>query len=97
MCENILIWLQEPQIDIFQISDYIMKDSMFYASKTAKDIQEKVQDLPFFPFMGRMVPEINEYYVRELIYKLYRIIYQIFKNKIYIIRIIHSSRNLLNS
>lgn len=97
MCENILIWLQESEIDIFQISDYIMKDSIFYASKTVNEIHTKVQDLTFFPFMGRMVPEINQYYIRELIYKSYRIIYQIFHNKIYIIRIIHSSRNLLNS
>lgn len=97
MQEKQLEWLQEPDLDLYQISLYIAMDSMFYAEKTVINIKEKTEMLPFFPFMGRMVPEINQYYIRELIYKSYRVIYQIFQNKIYIIRIIHSSRNLLNS
>ncbi len=95
MCMNILIWLLETEVDLLEISNYIMRDSIFYATKTVKTIEAKVKMLESFPFMGRTVPEINQYMIRELIYKSYRIIYQIFENEIYIIRVIHSSRNIL--
>lgn len=92
---NILIWLQEAQIDLYIIAQYIMQDSVFYARQTAQNIDSKVNDLKLFPYMGRVVPEINQYYIRELIYKSYRILYQVFQDKIYIIGVIHSSRNML--
>lgn len=61
MYMNTLIWLQEPKVDLFQLSDYIMQDSIYYARKTAQNINEKVQVLKSFPYMGRIVPEINHY------------------------------------
>lgn len=92
---NILTWLQETEIDLLQIVTYIMQDSIFYAQQTNQNINGKVKILESFPYIGRTVPEINQYTIRELIYKSYRIIYQIYQNKIYIIRVIHSSRNIL--
>lgn len=94
MQEKQLEWLQEADLDLYQISAYIAMDSMFYADKTVEQVQLKAQMLKSFPYMGRIVPEINQYSIRELIYKSYRIIYQNY-HKIYIIRIIHSSRNIL--
>lgn len=55
---NILIWLPETTIDLLEISTYIIRDSIFYAQKTAKTIELKVKTLESFPYMGRMVPEI---------------------------------------
>ena len=46
--------------------------------------------------MGRKVPEYDIYNIRELIYKSYRIIYEVQSNKIIIHRIWHSARNLPN-
>lgn len=80
--------------DLSQIYTFISNDSLYYARKTANDILNKIDDLLIFPYMGRKVPEYNINNIRELIYKSYRIIYEIESNKILIQRIWHSSRLL---
>lgn len=47
-----------------------------------------------FPSMGRYVPEFNSKEIRELIYKSYRILYTFNSKNIYILRVIHHSRNI---
>ena len=52
------------------------------------------ENLRFSPYMGRKVPEYDLVQIRELIYKSYRIIYEVQTNKILIRRIWHSARLL---
>ena len=66
---NRLEWSWKARLDIIQIYNYIIEDSLYYSIKTVKEI-------------------------RELIYKSYRIIYEIKSNEILIRRIWHSSRLL---
>jgi len=42
--------------------------------------------------MGRIVPELDEPNIRELILRNYRIIYRILEKKIQIVRLFHGSR-----
>jgi len=42
--------------------------------------------------MGRLVPELDEPKIRELILRNYRIIYRISEKKILIVRLFHGSR-----
>ncbi len=80
--------------DLLQIYIYISSDSLYYANKTTNNILTGLEDLTLFPYMGRKVPEYNINNIRELIYKPYRIIYEIESNEILIRRIWHSSRLL---
>ena len=57
----------------------------------------KVNSISNFPYMGRKVHIYNSENMRELIYKSYKIIYEINSNTIYIHRIFHSSRLFNNS
>lgn len=76
------------------IYNYIIKDSIYYSTKTVNDIVDLVNYLEFLPYMGRKIPEYNENNKRELIYKSYRIMYKIKSNEIVIHRIWHSARKL---
>jgi len=67
-------------------------DSLYYADITKNKIVNRIMDLSIFPYLGRKVQIFNNYNIRELIYKSYRIIYEINSNKIYIHRIFHSAR-----
>ena len=87
-------WSERAYNDLIQIYNYIYKDSKFFASKTVKEIIQSTNVLKIFPNIGRMVPEISNIQLRELIYKSYRIIYNIKSNKIFIRRIFHSARLL---
>lgn len=82
--------------DLKEIYEYISRDSVYYANKTIEEIIEKTKYLSMFPYMGRKIPEFNNVNFRELIYKSYRIFYKVNSN-IYILKIFHHSRNILNS
>ena len=82
--------------DLKEIYEYISSDSVYYANKKIEEIIEKTKYLSMFPYMGRKIPEFNNVNFRELIYKSYRIFYKVNSN-IYILKIFHHSRNILNS
>lgn len=81
--------------ELKSIRRYISKDSIFYANKTVNEIIKRTQMLKNFPEMGKQV-EINNTIVRQIIYKSYRIFYQIDSNNIYILSIFHHSRDISN-
>lgn len=78
--------------DLREIYNYIFIDSPYYANITKNKILNRIMDLSTFPYLGRKVQIFNDYNIRELIYKSYRIIYEIDSNIIYIHRIFHSAR-----
>lgn len=67
-----------------------------YSPKLAKSIISKFFDkfdlIGTFPEIGRVVPEIGNPFIREVIHKKYRIIYLVKRNNIEILRIIHGSK-----
>jgi len=87
-------WSKTSNYDILQIYSYIYQDSVYYAVNIINGIAKTSDNLEIFPYMGRKVPEYDIYNIRELIYKSYRIIYEVQLNKIIIHRIWHSARNL---
>ncbi len=74
--------------------DFIAKDNPKAALKWAKKIQRSVEKLERFPALGRKVPEINRFEIRELIEGEYRIIYRLGIDLIYILTIYHSKQIL---
>jgi len=87
-------WTDRSLEDLNQIHEYIARDSKNYANLFVKKIYETVQKLKDFPNIGRVVPEVNNPSVREVIFQNYRIIYRKMNNYVEIITIIHGSRLL---
>ena len=77
------------------ILSYISIDNPHYAEIIENRIFELVDHLRQFPQIGRKVPEYQSPNVREILYKNYRIIYQLKGSFIEIIAIIHGSRKLI--
>ncbi len=77
--------------DLDNISEYIERDSEYYAKITVKKIYSAVNQLKTFPQMGRIVPEKQDPTLREILYRNYRIVYKYKDNEIYILTIFHSS------
>ena len=57
-------------------SSIYAKDSKVYAARFIKSLVEAAQKLENTPSMGRIVPELEEYGFREVIYQNYRIVYR---------------------
>ncbi len=90
-----LIWTELSTEDLRQIFDYIAKDSTRYASITVNKIYSRAQDIIENPYAGRIVPEINDKIIREVISGSYRIVYKIMNvSQVDILRVYHSARLL---
>ena len=88
-------WSEPALEDMEGIRDYIAKDSTFYAQQFIERIFDAAKNLEKFPELGRTVPEAEETEnVRELIFQGYRIIYLHQPEHIYIVAVMHGSRDL---
>jgi len=86
-------WSQEAMADLEEIIRYIAQDSKYYAKIFMSRLYESVEHLKEYPEIGRYVSEADSLNVKELIYKGYRIIYQINDDDdLEIITVIHGSR-----
>ena len=88
-------WSRRARIDILDLREYLGKDSPIDARRFVERMISAIENLETFPTMGRRVPEADgRDDMRELIYRGYRIIYQTRANQLFIVTIIHGSRNL---
>lgn len=90
-----LHWTPQAIDDLEAIFEYISHDSRSVARLFVEKIYYRVDQLRHFPLSGRMVPETEDNAIRELIYKNYRIVYQLLnKDQVRILTVFHSSKNL---
>lgn len=90
-----LHWTPQAIEDLEAIFEYVSHDSRAVAKLFVEKIYYRVHQLRHFPLSGRIVPEIEDKSIRELIYRNYRIIYQVFsEDQLRIITVFHSSKNL---
>ncbi len=85
-------WTPQAADDLNAIAEFISKDSPHYSSLFVLDILYAVDRLTQFPKSGRVVPEINDPLVREVILGSYRIIYRVRKDLVEILTVFHGSR-----
>lgn len=90
-----LIISNDVRDDITEIYNYIAKDSIKYANETANNIYSRIAELESSPYLGRYVPELMDKQYRELIYKSYRIFYEVSteKDTVYIHFVVHGKRD----
>jgi toxin ParE1/3/4 len=88
-------WSASSKNDLKNIYDYIAFDSLLYAKKLIISIVKKAQILNKFPEIGKMVPELMDESIREIIITPYRVIYCVSKysNDVEVLSIIHGKRD----
>lgn len=88
-----VIWSKIAKDDLKQIYKYISQDSKYYANQVVEKIIGKTEHLENYPHMGRVVPEINNNSIRELLVYSYRLVYQISQDdEIQVLALIHSKK-----
>lgn len=88
-------WTQQSLSNIDDIADFIAKDSVKYAKLQVLRFIIAVDVLLENPKIGRVVPEIGNENIRELIQGNYRIIYKINSTSRIDILTVHHSRRIL--
>lgn len=85
-------WTPQSVSDVEQIAEYIAKDSRVYASIQAERFFDAVKILEDQVRAGRIVPEIGDDDIREIIVGFYRIIYRVVNDQQADILTVHHSR-----
>ncbi|KAF0145485.1 MAG: plasmid stabilization system [Nitrospirae bacterium] len=88
-------WSNPAKFDLKHIHNYIARDSKFYAQKVSAEIVEKSEKLNSFPEVGRIVPETGDPNIRELLIYSYRLIYEVFPDRVEVLALIHGKRNFI--
>ena len=88
------LWTDQAVADLREISEFIARRNPQAALKLGEAIFARVERLPDFPFMGRMVPEVGRSNLREIIYGSYRIFYRVIERTkiIEVLRVWHAAR-----
>ena len=89
-----VIWAYEATADIEALTEYIARDSAFYASAFVREIRDASRSLNEFSERGRIVPELGNPNIRELFVREYRFIYSIEESRVVILGLIHGKRDL---
>jgi len=89
-----LLWTQEALDRLANIEEYISKDSPNRAINFVNYLIDQGETLKDHPKIGRIVPEVGNENIRELIAKKYRIIYRLSEKRIEILTVFEGHRLL---
>lgn len=85
-------WSPEAVSDLESIRDFIERDSPYYAQLVVLRLVEAVDRLSMFPMSGRLVPEVSQPDLREIIVGSHRIVYRLHRDAVEILTIFRGSR-----
>jgi addiction module RelE/StbE family toxin len=95
VAEIIITITETAYADLEDIENYIALDSPAIARRFILKIFDKIDQLVLYPLSGKIVQEINDSSIRELLLNKYRIIYQLNNSdRISILRVVHGARLL---
>ena len=72
-----LRWSEQAVRDLAEIHDYIARNSPRYAALVAERLVAAVDRVRDFLASGRVVPELGDPAVREVVHGAYRIVYEL--------------------
>jgi len=88
-----IVWTEPAVKDLESIHAYISRDSRYYADAFLAELIASTDRLQHFPRSGHIVTEIGDEETRELLFKNYRIIYDVDDETVRILTVIHAARN----
>lgn len=88
-----ITWSVSALADIQQIGEYIERDSLKYAQVVIRNLVESVDRLKKFPKSGRIIPELHDESLREVIVGSFRVMYRLKGGQIEIFSILHGRQD----
>jgi toxin ParE1/3/4 len=84
-------WTAQAARNLESIKSFIAKDSPAYGLAVVSRLYQAALQLPEFPDLGRIVPELGRNEIRELVRPPYRIVYRRSPDLIEILLVFRSS------
>ncbi|KRT76485.1 MAG: plasmid stabilization system protein [Armatimonadetes bacterium CSP1-3] len=89
-----VIWTRQAVEDVEAIKAYVARDSERYAVLLAERLVAAIERVGLFPESGRVVPEVNDATLREVVYGNYRIVYRVLPEAVEVVTVYHGARLL---
>ena len=83
----------QSEVDLVAIWRYVAADSSEAATKLLKRIEQRIQLLPRFPYMGESQPQFGAN-TRRIVEGNYLVFYDVLPDTIHVLRIYHGARKL---
>lgn len=92
-----LIWSPAARDDLHDIVAFIARDNLNRAMSFGYELISETERLQEFPELGRIVPEYRNDYIREIVFRPYRIVYRLDHERelCEIARVWHSAQGFL--
>jgi len=87
-----IVWAPQAIQDVESIRAHIARDSTHYADLVVERIVAAVERLADHPHSGRVVPELGDESIREVIHRNYRIVYRLRPDVVEIATVFHGAR-----
>jgi addiction module RelE/StbE family toxin len=82
------------EADLDEIAQYIARDNLRAADRWVDKLVQAARDVANAPLAGRMVPELQDPSIREVLVRKYRIVYRVDPRRITILSIFEGHRKL---
>lgn len=87
-------WTANAKRELQAAHAAVARTSARYADALVDRITRKTADLARFPYLGAEVPEYDDALLREVFEHPYRIIYRVRTDRVEIVPVVHSARQL---
>ena len=87
-------WSRQARHGLDEILGYIARDSPSAAERMLDEVIGAAESLSALGERGRIVPELDEPTVRELLVGRYRLIYEVGAAEIVVLAVVHGARSL---
>lgn len=87
-----IVWAPQAIQDVEAIRAHIARDSNLYADLVVERVVAAVERLADHPRSGRVVPELGDESIREVIHGNYRIVYRLRDEVVEVATVFHGAR-----
>lgn len=88
-----VVWAPQAIEDIEAIRAHVARDSAQYADLVVERLVDAVERLQDHPRSGRVVPELGDESIREVVHGNYRIVYRLRHDIVEIATVFHGARS----
>ncbi len=88
-----MIWTESARDGLEEVLSYIAQDSPASARDVAEDFIEAAGSLNTLSERGRVVPELQDPNIRELLVRSYRLMYEVRGRDVRILALVHQARD----
>jgi addiction module RelE/StbE family toxin len=88
-----VVWAPQAIQDVEAIRAHVARDSALYADLVVERLVAAIERLQDHPRSGRVVPELGDESIREVIHGNYRIVYRLRSDAVEIATVFHGARS----